>query len=421
MKVLITLLFIVSPLFSLTKLYAAEQAGTIFKQLAPSLYQIRLIDKASGEKSTIGSGFQITADGLIATNYHVISGHAQYPEKYQIQYLDHQGNKGQLTLASVDVINDLALVKRAVSAPMSFFSIAEQAPTKGEKLFSLGNPHDLGMIVVPGTYNGLKKESFIDKIHFTGSVNSGMSGGPVVNKTEQVVGVNVATSGNQIGFLVPHDKLAKLFHDYQQAAPETIEQQMAEQLTANQQAMVETLLTSKWHKKMLGNGIIPTIDVPFIRCWGESNADKQDALIYSAMANCAMDEDTFIDNNFFTGGIEMQFQYMETNKISDLKFYHLYQRQIARAAANNKATKDDVTEFACHHDIVMPSSNLINNKSILCTRNYKKFPDLYDVLYLGLSVDKNTQALISHFTIAGVEKAMALAFTKQFMESVSWK
>ena len=421
MKVLITLLFIISPLFSLTKLYAAEQAGTIFKQLAPSLYQIRLIDKASGEKSTIGSGFQITADGLIATNYHVISGHAQYPDKYQIQYLDHQGNKGQLTLASVDVINDLALVQREVAAPMSFFSIADQVPTKGEKLYSLGNPHDLGMIVVPGTYNGLKKESFIDKIHFTGSVNSGMSGGPVVNKAEQVVGVNVATSGNQIGFLVPHDKLAKLFNDYQSAPPETVEQQMAEQLTANQQAMVETLLANKWHRKMLGNGIIPTIDVPFIRCWGESNADKQDALIYSAMANCAMDEDTFIDNNFFTGGIEMQFQYMETNKISDLKFYHLYQRQVARATANNKATKDDVTEFACHHDIVMPASNAINNKSILCTRNYKKFPDLYDVLYLGLSVDKNTQALISHFTIAGVEKAMALAFTKQFMESVSWK
>ncbi|WP_448553814.1 S1 family peptidase [Thalassotalea montiporae] len=421
MKVLITLLLIFSPLFSVFKLSAAEQAGTIFKQLAPSLYQIRLIDKASGEKSTIGSGFQITADGLIATNYHVISGHAQYPEKYHIQYLDHQGNKGELSLASVDVINDLALVKREVPAPMAFFSIAENAPTKGEKLFSLGNPHDLGMIVVPGTYNGLKKESFTDKIHFTGSVNSGMSGGPVVNKAEQVVGINVATSGNQIGFLVPHDKLAKLFKGYKSSPPETIEQQMAEQLIANQKAMVDTLLTSQWQPKMLGYGIIPTIDVPFIRCWGESNTDKQDALIQSVVANCAMDEDTFIDNNFFTGGIEMQFQYMETSKISDFKFYHLYQRQVARAVASNKATKDDVTEFACHHDIVMPASSKINNKSILCTRNYKKFPDLFDVLYLGLSVDRDTQALISHFTIAGVEKNMALAFTKQFMESVSWK
>mgnify|MGYP001154024633 CR=1 FL=1 len=78
--------------------FAEEQAEAIFKQLAPSLYQIRLIDNASGEKSSIGSGFQITADGVIATNYHVISGYARHPEKYRIEYLDHKGNKATLTL-----------------------------------------------------------------------------------------------------------------------------------------------------------------------------------------------------------------------------------------------------------------------------------------------------------------------------------
>lgn len=400
--------------------WAEEQAGAIFKQWAPSLYQIRLIDNVSGEKSSIGSGFQITADGLIATNYHVISGFAQAPQKYKIQYLDHQGNKGELSLESVDVINDLALVKRSIDGEMSFFTIADDAPLKGEELFSLGNPHDLGMIVVPGTYNGLKKETFNDKIHFTGSVNSGMSGGPVVNKAAQVVGINVATSGNQIGFLVPHDKLAKLFREYKKAKPESIEAQMAKQLMANQEELIGTLLDSDWQAKELGPAIIPTVDVPFIRCWGDSNADKPEALIFTAMATCSLDEDTFIDNQFFTGMIEMQFQYMETEKVSDLKFYHLYQRQISHASAGNKVSKEDVTEFKCHHDIVAPSSQGINNKSILCTRNYKKFPELYDVLYLGLSIDRDTQSLISHFTIAGVSKPMALAFTEQFMESVSW-
>lgn len=92
--------------------FAVEQAEEIFKQLAPSLYQIRLIDKASGEKSSIGSGFQISSDGLIATNYHVISGFARHPHKYTIEYLDNKGNKAELTLKSVDVINDLAIVQR---------------------------------------------------------------------------------------------------------------------------------------------------------------------------------------------------------------------------------------------------------------------------------------------------------------------
>lgn len=400
---------------------ATEQAEEIFAQLTPSLYQIKLIDKASGEKSSIGSGFQITSDGLIATNYHVISNFARHPEKYRMEYLDNQGNSDTLTLKSVDVINDLALVKRKVSQEMEYFHLSEKTPHKGEKLFSLGNPHDLGMIVVPGTYNGLKKESFSDRIHFTGSINSGMSGGPVVNKSAEVVGINVATSGNQIGFLVPHDKLVKLFAQYKKSPPTDIPKQMAEQLTASQQELMSTLLTSEWQIKQLGSkGMIPIIDVPFIRCWGDSNADKEDALILAAVANCSLDENTYISSRFFTGSIEIEFRYMQAKELSDNKFYHLYRQQIARAGAGNRAGKDDVSEYQCHHDLVMPENKAITNKSIFCTRAYKDFPELYDVLYLAASIDKGQQALVSHFTLAGVNQDNAMAFTRKFMEAVSW-
>jgi len=417
MKGLVSLMFILMSSVS----YATEQAEIIFKKLAPSLYQIRLIDIASGEKSSIGSGFQISSDGLIATNYHVISGYARHPEKYKIEYLDNQGNKALLTLKSVDVINDLALVKREASEEMPFFSISTTRPTKGEELFSLGNPHDLGMIVVPGTYNGLKKESFNDRIHFTGSVNSGMSGGPVVNKATKVVGINVATSGNQIGFLVPHEKLSALFTRYKQSPPESIKQQMTEQLNNNQEKLISSLLSAEWQIKKLGDGRFPTIDVPFIRCWGESNADKKEALMMVAVANCSLDENTYISGNFFTSSVEMDFQYLQAKKLSDTKFYQLFQRRLTRVMPGNKAGKDDVTEFKCQHDIVMPTKQNINNKAVFCTRAYKDFANLYDVLYLGISIDKHEQALLSHFTLAGVSQQSSQAFTKQFMESVSWK
>jgi len=401
--------------------FATEQAEQLFNQLKPSLYQIKLIDKASGEKSSIGSGFQITADGLIATNYHVISSYALHPKKYRIEYLDTQGKQGLLTLQSVDVINDLALVKRDVTQVMPFFELSNATPQKGEQLFSLGNPHDLGMIVVPGTYNGLKKESFSERIHFTGSINSGMSGGPVVNKLAKVVGVNVATSGNAIGFLVPHDKLVKLYNAFLVAPPASIEQQMAAQLSASQEKLIAQIMNSPWQAKKLGeHGSIPIIDVPFIRCWGDSNADKVDALILTAVANCSLDENTYISGNFFTGSMEIEFRTMQAKDIGSNKFYHLYQQQIARAGAGNRAGKDNVTDYQCHHDLVMPENKAINNKSVFCTRAYKKFPDLYDVLYLSASIDKEKQALVSHFTIAGINQNNALAFTRKFMEAVSW-
>lgn len=423
MRPLFTLFFILLSSAS----FAKEQAEEIFAQLTPSLYQIKLIDKASGEKSSIGSAFQISADGIIATNYHVISSYARHPEKYRIEYLDHLGNNAEVSLVSVDVINDLALVKRKVTRDMPYFSLSDKKPSKGEQLFALGNPHDLGMIVVPGTYNGLKKESFNERIHFTGSINSGMSGGPVVNKSEEVVGINVATSGNQIGFLVPHDKLVSLFNRYLASPPVDIKQQMTAQLLANQEKLMDALIHSTWQSKELaGNALFPLIDVPFIRCWGDSNADKNDALILAAIASCSLDENTYLSSHFFTGSVEIEFRYMQAKDLSDNKFYHLYQQQISRAGAGNRAGKDDVSEYQCHHDLVRPESTAnteqaINNKSVFCTRAYKDFPELFDVLYLGASIDKNQKALVSHFTLAGVSQKNAMTFTSKFIEAVSWK
>lgn len=402
---------------------AKEQAGQIFEQLAPSLYQIKIIELVSGEKATIGSAFQISQDGIIATNYHVISGYARHPEKYKMEYLDNEGNKGELTLESVDVINDLALVKKQVTVEdnIPYFSISASTPTKGEKLYSLGNPHDLGMIVVPGTYNGLLPDSFTDKIHFTGSINSGMSGGPVVNADSEVVGINVATSGNSIGFLIPHDKLKTLYQEYLTQPPESIDGQIAEQLKAYQGELIDEILASQWLQKPLGQGSIPTIDAPFIRCWGDSNADKESALLLSAVANCSLEDNTYLEHNFFTGHLMMEYRYLAAKDISATKFYHLYNRKILNARAYNKAQKDDVTEFSCQHDIVTPNNQTITEKAVFCARAYKDFPELYDVVYLAASVDKNQQALISNFSLSGVKKESAVAFMEKFIEAVAWQ
>ncbi|MCI2284974.1 hypothetical protein L3081_18255 [Colwellia sp. MSW7] len=141
----------------------------------------------------------------------------------------------------------------------------------------------------------------------------------------------------------------------------------------------------------------------------------------AAVANCSLDENTYISSSFFTGSMEIEFRTMKAKDISANKFYHLYQQHIARAGAGNRADKENVTEFQCHNDLVIPNNQAINNKTIFCTRAYKKFTGLYDVLYLSASVDKDKQAIVSHFTIAGISEANALAFTRQFMEAVSWK
>ncbi|TLU59933.1 trypsin-like peptidase domain-containing protein [Thalassotalea litorea] len=416
MRVVVLLLLILSSTLS----RANENAEQIFADMAPALYQIRIIDKATGEKSGIGSGFQIGENGYIATNYHVISGYAQHPEKYIIEFEDHEGKTGQLNLQTVDVINDLAIVLHEDNPQPLHFIVSEQTPQKGEQLYSLGNPHDLGMIVVPGTYNGLKKEAFNDRIHFTGSVNPGMSGGPVVNAAGDVVGVNVATSGNQIGFLIPHGKLAQLINQFDVQVEKTISEQITEQLEANQSKLITSILATPWESKSFAKASIPQTGVDFIRCWGNSNADRPDDLLFQAITQCQMEESVYISDSFSTGKVSMEFHYFEGDDISTWRFYQNYKASITQAAADNQAGKEDVTEFECQHDITSNSNNKLTNKSIMCVRAYKKYKGLYDIMFLAASVDQTNQALVSHFTLAGVNQTLAQSFTKRFMEASQW-
>ena len=80
--------------------------------LYDQVYQIRVASPKAGSKSAIGSGFQVSADGLIATNYHVISGYVQSPDKNRIEYRSQDGGTGALRLLDFDVVNDLAILKR---------------------------------------------------------------------------------------------------------------------------------------------------------------------------------------------------------------------------------------------------------------------------------------------------------------------
>ena len=118
-------------------------------------------------------------------------------------------NKGDLSLLDIDVVNDLALL-RSRDLDLAPLEVRSEAPAQGETIYSLGNPHDIGFTVIPGTYNGLEAGSYYEHIHFSGSVNAGMSGGPVIDRRGGVVGVNVSSAGNQLSFLVPAQALSAL-------------------------------------------------------------------------------------------------------------------------------------------------------------------------------------------------------------------
>ena len=187
----------------------AVTAESLYRDLQDRIFQIQVIDQISNKKSSIGSGFLLNAEGLIATNYHVVSEFILAPEKYRIEYLDHLGQSGVLSIQYIDVIHDLALVKGEV-ASQGYLELSERQLSKGAQIYAIGNPHDLGMSIIEGTYNGLLEKSQYQKILFSGSLNPGMSGGPALDEAGKVIGVNVSTAGNDLSFLVPAKYLQAL-------------------------------------------------------------------------------------------------------------------------------------------------------------------------------------------------------------------
>ncbi|MEH6713872.1 MAG: serine protease, partial [Paraglaciecola polaris] len=74
----------------------------------------------------------------------------------------------------------------------------------------------------------------------------------------------------------------------------------------------------------------------------------------------------------------------------------------------------------CKQDIVT-NTHQVKTKSTFCLRAYKEFPHLYDVLYIGATLNHDSQGLISHFTLAGVSQDSAMRFTKQFVGALAWQ
>ena len=403
--------------------HGQQTAQDLFNQYQSALYQIRIIELGSGNKSSIGSGFQIDQQGNVLTNYHVVSEYVFNPDKFRMEFLTKDGQSGPLTLVNFDVVNDLALVRKESDGnQQTIFSIADELPEQGTTIYSLGNPHDLGMIVVPGTFNGIKKNSFYQRIHFTGAINPGMSGGPVVNAQGQVMGVNVATAGNQIGFLIPLSKIQRLAAKHLDSAlpVEQFKPNIQQQLLSNQAELISKLQTSEWQYSILGKAIVPTQIGEILSCWGDSNNSDDEALFLTVENRCHLDEQVYLHNGLRSGGIELEFEWIDGRQLGEHRFYSLFSKSVTGAGAGNIATKADVTNYQCEQDKVA-NQHGVNSKAVLCVRAYKDFDGLYDVLYISATLDHQEQGLISHFTLAGVAMDTALSFSKQFMDAIAWQ
>lgn len=400
---------------------AEESAEGLYADYKDVLYQIKIIDNESGQKSTIGSGFIIGSNGLAVTNYHVVSDFILHPDENRIEVENINGDIFAAALVNFDVVSDLALIKISLENQVEkFLTLASELPVQGSAIYSLGNPHDLGMIVVPGTYNGLKKDSFYETIHFTGSVNSGMSGGPVINENGQVMGVNVASAGNQLGFLVPLSKLQTLVDQNSVIEQADYKARIAEQLTTNQEKLIQELTFDTWPSTRLGLATVPDAMTDFINCWGDSNSEDDDAQYLAVRKSCSLGQTIFVSDRIRSGQVSTNFQWYSSEKLNSFRFYELIDSRMNMMGDGNWPMKDDFSEYQCQLDTVENIHN-VRFKSAVCIKAYKEYSGLFDVVFVSATLDQKTASLVSKFRLSGITQASFEKFTPMFMDAVKWQ
>ncbi len=158
---------------------------------------------------SLGSGFLISDDGYVLTNYHVV----REASNIQVRLLDQREFQAQLIGA--DTRSDLALLK-IEAASLPYLRFEQKQPLKvGEWVLAIGSPFGLDYSVSAGIVSATGRslpsasgDNYVPFVQTDVAINPGNSGGPLFNLEGRVVGVNsqiLTRSGGSMGlsFAVP--------------------------------------------------------------------------------------------------------------------------------------------------------------------------------------------------------------------------
>ncbi len=192
---------------------AAPSLADLIERVEPACVRINV---RTGSASGTGSGFVANADGtLIVTNFHVMADSRSASVTFQ-----DKRTRSVDGVRAFDVKRDLAVIQitPSVGAKRVFLPLAEAEPRKGESVVAFGSPRGFSFTASDGIVSGIRTGREIAQIigpaykddlnmkfiQTTAPISPGNSGGPLVNTSGQVIGVNTwcRTDSQNLNFAV---------------------------------------------------------------------------------------------------------------------------------------------------------------------------------------------------------------------------
>jgi hypothetical protein len=373
----------------------------IFKQFSEHVVKIEVVETSSAAKASTGTGFFADNSGRVVTNYHVISKLVHSPERYRIDVIDVAGGTTVGTVLGVDVVYDLAIL-RTHRQPKGHLVFESKPVAQGTRLYSLGHPRDLGLSIVEG-------------------LNPGMSGGPTLTQDGKVVGINVATEGNQISFLVPAERAMALLDKTakgEMPPPASFLADVGRQIHDNQSRYLAGMFDAKTPRVVLAPYDLPTKPAEFFRCWADAFRRKELPYV-SVTHDCSTDDYIFVSSEQSSGIVRFYHQLLSTSELNPARFFTLYSAQLQGGNAAMFGNEEEVTPFRCQTRNVATANGKL--KGVLCARQYIKLPNLYDAVFRAATLGSRNAGLVSTLSLSGVSFDNVQALSRRYMENLKWQ
>jgi S1-C subfamily serine protease len=191
----------------------AEPASSVavYQQILPSIVAIET-ERAtpSGHGGGLGTGVVVNANGTIMTAFHVVDGAA----RIRVTFVD--GTRGRADVVQADPDNDTAVLVPTRLPEVVVPAVLGGGVQVGDETYAVGHPLGYADSITAGVVSGLDRsvkeggKTLRGLIQFDAAVNPGNSGGPLLNRGGQVIGIvtALANPGRSdafvgLGFAVP--------------------------------------------------------------------------------------------------------------------------------------------------------------------------------------------------------------------------
>ena len=159
-----------------------------------------------------GTGFYLKEPNLIVTNEHVVRGNTE------VVIDGNNLEKQMVKVIYLDPKYDLAFLEAPKNNGLPTVQLANKKKvTEGDNILAIGHPFGLKFTATQGIVSNTRHEqNDINYIQHDAALNPGNSGGPLVNESGEIIGVNtfILKDGNNIGFSLPSNYLDTTINDF---------------------------------------------------------------------------------------------------------------------------------------------------------------------------------------------------------------